>query len=393
MSTRIRPWATASSLALTVLLISSLLAACAKVPSRAMQVIVVVASATRNEPEPELAPADIAELSQAGADSTNAVAYVVNPNTGQATEVSLTPRRPDGQVDWGPTRDQVLAANVARVRRLLSREAAYKPFDLVSLLGVAVRVTATPGTLIVVSSGLSTAGGLDLREVGWDANPHTVAGQLEQRGLLPDLAKWHVVFSGLADTSGDQPALPQPQRTQLTEYWLAICHAAGAASCGTDDVTRPAPPSLSTTPVPVVMVPVVTSVVGPHGWAGVSIPTDILFQFNSSRLLPGADRILGPLAARATSAHLKLTITGYASPDGGTYAYNLALSLARALSIRTRLVSGLGVAASQIVKVTGDGTAGETAAACYRDGRLDETVCAQFRRVVILLSPALSATT
>ena len=82
-------------------------------------------------------------------------------------------------------------------------------------------------------------------------------------------------------------------------------------------------------------------------------------------------------------------MTGYASPDGGSATYNDALSLARAEFIQARLVA-LGVSASQIVGVTCAGTAGVTAAYCYRDGQLDEGVCAQLRRVVILFSPPLA---
>jgi outer membrane protein OmpA-like peptidoglycan-associated protein len=368
-----------------------LVVACGRTPDTAPQVIVVVASATRNEPEPVLAQGDLAVLRRAAADSTDAICYVVDPNTGQATEVPLSPRRPDGQPDWGPDRSQVLAANLLRVQHLLSREAADKPFDLLALLAAAVRVTGTPGTLIVVSSGVSTAGGFDLRRVGWDADPHAIAAQLGQRGLLPDLAKWAVVFSGIADTSGDQPALPQPQRTELAAYWLAICRAAGAAACRIDDVTRPDPPSRSTVPVPVVPVPAVTSVTGPNNWSGESIPAAMFFLFNSARLLPGANSILGPLAAQAVSGHRKIRIAGYASPDGGSNAYNLALSRARAMAVRARLIS-LGVRVSQIVQVRGWGTAGETLVACYRDGHLDEAVCAQLRRVVVLISPASSTT-
>jgi outer membrane protein OmpA-like peptidoglycan-associated protein len=243
----------------------------------------------------------------------------------------------------------------------------------------------------VVSSGLSTAGGFDLRQVGWYASPSAVATQLKDRGMLPRLTGWHVVFSGLADTAGDQPPLPLPQRAELTAYWLAICHAAGAASCATDDTTRPYPSSRSTTPVPQVPVPTVVSVRGPHGSVGKSIPADMFFAFNSAKLLPGADAILRPLVAQAVSGRLKVSITGYASPDGGSNTYNKALSLARAMSIRARFLS-LGVSAGQIVKVTGEGTAGQTAAICYRHGQLNETICARLRRVVILLSPATSVT-
>jgi outer membrane protein OmpA-like peptidoglycan-associated protein len=375
---------------LGTLVISSVLAGCGKAQDRAV-VIVVVASATRNEPAAMLASPDLADLRQAGEHYTDALAYVVNPNTDEPTMVPLTPRRPDGQVEYGPDRDALLTANVNRVERLLGMEASNRPFDLLSLLAAAVRVSSHPGTLIVVSSGLSTAGSFDLRQVGWYARPSAVAAQLKDRGMLPRLTGWHIVLSGLADTAGDQPPLPLPQRAELTAYWLAICHAAGAASCATDDTTRPDPSSRSSTPVPIVPVPTVISVQGPHHWAGKSIPADMFFAFNSAKLLPGADAVLGPLAAQAVSGRLKMSITGYASPDGGSAAYNKALSLARAMSIRARFLS-LGVSAGQIVKVAGEGTAGQTAAACYRHGRLNETICARLRRVVILLSPATSVT-
>ena len=390
MGHRFRHRRPARSLPPILLLVLLLLAACGTPQGRA-KVFVIVGSGTRNEPAAVLAPPDLTALSHAVATSSDATAYVVNPSTGQPTEVSLTPRRPDGQVEYGPDRAQLLAGNLNRVQRLLGRQGADSPFDLLSLVAAAVRVSSVPGTIIVVSSGLSTAGGFDLRQVGWGADPRAVSAQLKRSGLLPDLAGWHVVFSGLGDTAAPQPALPLPQRAELTAYWMAICYAAGAASCGTDEVTRLDPVSRSTTPVPIVPVPAVQPVVGPHRWVGKIVPADTFFAFNSARLLPGADSILGPLAARATSRHLKVSITGYASPDGGSNAYNKALSLARAVSIQARLIS-LGVPASEIVTVTGDGTAGKTASACYRNGHLDETICAQLRRVVILLSPVTGTT-
>jgi outer membrane protein OmpA-like peptidoglycan-associated protein len=118
----------------------------------------------------------------------------------------------------------------------------------------------------------------------------------------------------------------------------------------------------------------------------------MFFRLNSSQLLPGADTILGPLAARTVAHHLQVKITGYASPETGSPSYNQALSLARARSIQARLIT-LGVSPDQIVQVSGAGTAGQTAAACYRDGHLDETACGKLRRVLILLSPVPSSTT
>jgi outer membrane protein OmpA-like peptidoglycan-associated protein len=219
-----------------------------------------------------------------------------------------------------------------------------------------------------------------------------VAGQLKQRGLLPRLAGWRVDFSGLADVAGAQPVLPLPQRTTLTGYWMAICHTAAATACRDDDTIRPDPPSRSTTPVPVVPVPAVTAVAGPHHAAGVSVPSAELFPFDSARLLAGADSILRPLVSQARAGHRLVSISGYASPDGGSAAYNLALSRSRALSVRNRLLA-LGLPAGQVAQVTGLGTAGLTLRACYRHGQLDEAVCATMRRVVILLNPQSAAKT
>jgi hypothetical protein len=117
--------------------------------------------------------------------------------------------------------------------------------------------------MLLLSSGVSTAGGFDLRKVGWSEPPAAAAAALKGRGLLPDLKGWTLIFSGLGETSGRQPALPLPQQTTLAAYWLAICRAAGATACRVDESPRPLSPSRSRVPVPVVRVPAVRSV-GPH---------------------------------------------------------------------------------------------------------------------------------
>jgi outer membrane protein OmpA-like peptidoglycan-associated protein len=353
-------------------------------PSPAPQTVIIAATATANEPAPMLSAGIVQMLHSAGAASSKATAYVVAPGTGQPTIIPLTPRRADGQVDFGPSRDQTLTANVAAVQRAVGQEAAPGAFDLLTTIAGATRVASPPATLIVISSGLSTAGGLDMRQVGWDANPQAVAAQLKAHGLLPELAGYRVMFSGLADTAGRQPALPLPQRTSLVSYWLAICRASGAASCTVDDMTRPDPPAHSTIPVPVVPVPTVTSVRGPSG-VSVALPDSLLFSLGSAMLLSSADSVLQPMAEQARNQHLQVSITGHASPDGGTASYNKALSTRRAIAVRNRLLA-LGLPADQIGTVTGVGTAGESPSACLVQGQLDEAICGQMRRVVVLLS-------
>jgi outer membrane protein OmpA-like peptidoglycan-associated protein len=347
---------------------------------------IITATATANEPEPVL-PADLLQtLRSAGLGKTPATAYIVPPGASQPDTFSLTPYLPNGQVDYGPTRLQTLDANISAVQQAVEREAAQGQFDLLATLAAAIRATAAPATLIVISSGLSTSGGFDLRQVGWDASPNWVAAQLKARGLLPDLVGYQVVFSGLGDTAGRQPSLPLPQQTTLASYWETICQAAAAASCSVDNTDRAEPPSRSTVPVPIVRVPVVHSVTRPGNTRITTLPDALLFPFDSSTLVPSADAILQPLAQRARDQHQLVSVTGYASPDGGSNAYNLVLSTRRADAVRDRLIA-LGLLAGQADQVTGVGTAGKTRAACLVDGQLDEAVCAQLRKVVIVTSP------
>ena len=261
------------------------------------------------------------------------------------------------------------------------------PFDLLSTILTASRVTSSPATMLLLTSGVTTAGGFDLRKVGWAEPPATAAADLKQRGLLPDLAGWTVIFAGLGETAGRQPALPLPQQTTLASYWLAICHAAGAAACRVDNTLRPVHGSRSTVPVPVVPVPAVQSITGPHGQEKSIVPADLLFAFNSATLLPGANSYLAPVATRAGAGRFSVSITGQASPDGGSASYNLRLSVSRAQAVQRRLIT-LGLPARQITHVNGIGTAGQS---CTVNGTLDEAQCAQLRRVVITLSPTAAA--
>src|SRR5260370_17434250 len=179
----------------TVLCGSVLLSGCQSSPDTP-KIIVIVASATANEPAPVLAAPDRSMLRSAGS-STGGVAFVVDPDTGQTREVSLTPHRADGEVDYGPDRNRELTANVNRVQQLLDTLAASKPFDLLSMIAQAVPVSSVPGTLLVLSSGLSTAGGFHLSQVRWGADPPTVAVWLHQPAPLPPPPPSPPLFSAL----------------------------------------------------------------------------------------------------------------------------------------------------------------------------------------------------
>ena len=353
------------------------------------QTVVIGATATANEPRSMLPGDDIRLLTQVGKTSPDGIAWLVEPGGGEPAKVMLTPLRPDGQVDHGPDQLARINASVGEVTRRLGREAATSQPDLLRVLAAVARVTTGPATAILVSSGVTTTGGFDLRQVGWMANPAVAAARLKRRGLLPHLTGWIVIFVGLGEISAPQPPLPLPQQTKLASYWLAICHETGAAVCRIDDTPRPIRPSLSTTPVPIVGVPPVRSVVGPRHPIRRPIPADQLFALNSDVLRPGADAVLAPVAQQARRWGLLVSITGQASPDGGTNQYNTELSWERALAVRARLIA-LGVPTAQIIRVVGIGTAHQTPDACVVHGHLDEGKCELLRRVVIVLSPASS---
>lgn len=140
-------------------------------------------------------------------------------------------------------------------------------------------------------------------------------------------------------------------------------------------------------PVAVEPGPPVTITQTPHGSAAITVPAVLLFAFNSSHLPPAADTFLKAVVLWARSQHLAVSLIGYASPDGGTAAYNRALSLQRAMAVRDRLIA-LGLPAAQMTHVTGVGTGGQLSNVCRTEGQLAAARCAQLRRVVIVLSPA-----
>ena len=246
------------------------------------------------------------------------------------------------------------------------------------------------GTIYVEDSGLEEAGPVNFYPAGMlDAAPSDIVAFLKGQHELPShLRGLKVVFAGLGDTASPQPSLSIAQQANVIAIWTAIANAAGATSVVIDPAPRngiSAPPHVP--PVLVVPVPAVSSTHGPGGTTTTSLPDTLLFPFGSSTLIASAGALLRPIAEQARNQHQLVSITGYASPDGGTYAYNLALSQRRAIAVRDRLIA-LGLPIAEITHVTGVGTAGQRQNSCLMKGHLDEARCELLRRVVITLSPA-----
>jgi outer membrane protein OmpA-like peptidoglycan-associated protein len=355
--------------------------------------IVVLASAGSNEPRPALTSGVEARLADAarsrdatdGKNGKGSLAIVTSADGATAQTLPLTPRRATGAVEHGLQRESLIEANVQRVSEAVGNLAATRPgVDLLSGIDNAVRGIG-PGTLVVISSGLSTAGGFDLRRTGWQVEPAALASELRARGLLPRLDGWRFVMTGIGATAGTQAPLSLPTRERLVAYWREICHAAGAAECLFDETRLDPRPPNGQVPTPEVPVPGIVSVSGPDGTTKTTLSNDVLgFAGDSAELSPAAQGVLTELASRivaklADRPTAKIVVRGYtADPPGSTERGRAELSALRASAVTGALRAG-GV--GDRIESSGGGTApGMTA---MSGGVFDEAVAAKMRRVDI----------
>ena len=318
---------------------------------------------------------------------------MISPATGQPTRVGLTPLRADGQVEYGPRRDYLLQQNVNQVQQVLRTEAATGPFDLLALISAAVRATSHPGTLLVLSSGLSTAGGLDLRAVGWGANPAAVAGQLKNGACCRGWRAGGWISRGWPPWPATSLPLPLPQRTTLTAYWMAICQrrrALPAVPLTTRSGLIRASRRPDTGPGGA-RIPSVVSVTGPRRLDRGQRPGRGALRFQQRaaapwRGQPSCGPLVGP-GARAAASWSRSPGTPHrtAAPPLTTRPCRWP---GRGRSV-DRLEALPGLPPGQIARVDGAGHGrGRRLRLLPRHGQLDEAVCATLRRVVILLTPA-----
>ncbi|WP_138733292.1 OmpA family protein [Modestobacter excelsi] len=138
-------------------------------------------------------------------------------------------------------REEQYAANRERVDDAVAGARARTPeSDLLTAIDLGVQTVGTPTglrTLVLVDSGLSTAGALDFTAPGMlDADPREVADTLADSNQLPDLRGWSVVFQGLGDTAAPQPPLDDARRAQLASIWTEVLQRAGAVAVQRGDV-------------------------------------------------------------------------------------------------------------------------------------------------------------
>jgi outer membrane protein OmpA-like peptidoglycan-associated protein len=366
------------------------------------QIVVVLVSGTAHEPRPSLtsraeqALRDAANSDDAsdGRNSRGSVAVIASADGEPREVLPLTPRRANCAVEHGLQRPALIDENIERVRVAVASRAAVRPgLDLMEGIAEAVR-GLDPALLIVLSSGMSTEGGFDLRQVGWDEDPSRLVAHLTQHGLLHDLLPgWRVLFTGLGETAGDsQPPLTKPVRDKLVDYWSAICTTAvrPGGSCAVDESPLDPVPPLATAESPVVDVPGVDMDWGSSGGPTTATLFDQVLGFgpDSAALSSDARSVLRAITERiaiklADHPDLTIGIRGYvADPPDSTPAGRERISEERARAVADFVAAELnGRGLSPVIDTAGAGTPPDMTAIV--DGAFDEAIATQMRKVTI----------
>ena len=366
------------------------------------QIVVVLVSGTAHEPRPSLTARaeehlrDAADSDDAshGRNGRGSVAVITSADGEPREVLPLTPRRDNCEVEHGLQRPTLIDENIERVRAAVESRSATRPgLDLLAGIDEATR-GFDAALLIVISNGLSTGGGLDLRQVGWTAAPAAVVTQLSEHGLLQELLPgWRVLLTGLGETAGDvQPPLTKPIREKLVGYWSSICEAAVApdGSCEVDEAPFEPVPPLGTADLPPVDVP------GIHiDWDGAEGPTtatlfdEVLgFAPDSAALSSDAHvvlrRITDHIAVKlADQPDLAITVRGYvADPPDSTPAGRQQTSDDRARAVADFLNAEL-VARGLSPQVDAAGAGTPPGMTAMVEGVFEEATAEQMRKVTI----------
>lgn len=232
--------------------------------------------------------------------------------------------------------------------------------------------------IVMLGTGLSTAGALNFRNNLLSADPDTLAALLAERKEIPDLTGITVTWLHLGDVADPQPALSPLQRSRLEAIWQAIVERGGGSFQALDVLPEAAPAG----PLPAVSV-VELAPEAPIAFAPEAdllespiVLTEEQVTFVGDRadyLHPdAAGEAIAPIAEYLREhPQLNILLVGTTAGDStGTYCDQLSQD--RAETVKNTLI-GLGVSESRITAIgmgsgdpwhiSGVGTDGPLAAA------------------------------
>ncbi|MEY9893381.1 OOP family OmpA-OmpF porin [Catenulispora sp. MAP12-49] len=228
--------------------------------------------------------------------------------------------------------------------------------DFLTGLSVAGQHTPAGGTIVVLDSGVATAGPVSFQDQAmFGVDPAEVAKYLDAQHLTPDLRGKAVVFVDLGQTAGPQPMFEQNVQTQINALWTTIAKDAGASCQTTVQVTHPQ------TSVPTAVPVAVVRPQAPPAFD--SCGTTTLGDEGSVGFVAGSSDFRDPAVAKTTLSSLARLLAGHTqqvrligsvSSDGSPSVDHI-LSLSRAEAVKNVLVD-LGVDPSRIT-TEGDGEA------------------------------------
>jgi len=276
--------------------------------------LAIVLGAHSNVPRPEL-EGNAAQVRDLAVSQHSYVSVFVAD--GAPFQIKHQDLLPDADNHGGAEEDEPVAQQIAET--LKEARARNAEVDLLTAIDLSARdIAAKPGlhTLVVVDSGLSTAGPLNFLTPGLlDAEPQEIADNLDDLGLLPTLSGDAVVFVGLGDTVAPQTELDRARRTQLEAIWTAVAKKAGAVSVEVSHTSLSGQPPSGLPPV--TPVPVDPG----HSCSGGVITLDggdIAFQPGSDIFLDeeAAEAVLRPVADAIVGQRLKALIFGNSDSVG-----------------------------------------------------------------------------
>ena len=207
---------------------------------------------------------------------------------------------------------------------------------MLAALTLAAAQTPVGGNIIVIDSGLQTAGALLYQDRGTLMSPASnvvkFLRQNAQGSLIPDLQGRHVLLSGFGYAAAPQASLDQPEQQNVVDQWVAIVSAGGANVCVDPSAnTRTEATGLPTVatvplPAPVVFSSCGTTVLSDQGSVGFN---DNESTFRSPSL---AGATLLQLAQQLKNGTEHITLIGSTSSEGSE-AHNYTLSGERAQAV------------------------------------------------------------